>query len=58
MAGANSIMPAGAVPHRDGTPTTRGCDMTDDQKPKLTYRDAGLDLHLYEQSLSRRWCPS
>src|ERR1041385_2692459 len=26
--------------------------MTDDAKPKLTYRDAGLNLELYEQSLS------
>jgi phosphoribosylformylglycinamidine cyclo-ligase len=26
--------------------------MTDDRRPKLTYRDAGLDLELYEQSLA------
>jgi phosphoribosylformylglycinamidine cyclo-ligase len=26
--------------------------MADDRKPKLTYRDAGLDLELYEQSLA------
>ena len=26
--------------------------MTEESKPRLTYRDAGLDLDLYEQSLA------
>src|SRR5229473_3339987 len=26
--------------------------MTDDPRPRLSYRDAGLDLELYEQSLA------
>src|SRR5260370_1215970 len=47
-----------SVPYPDGNafqPSAFGIDcavMNQDRKPSLTYRDAGLDLALYEQSLA------
>src|SRR4051812_11325973 len=38
--------------HPRTTAGNQGCAMTDESKPKLTYRDAGLDLELYGQSIA------